>query len=283
MRSILTTLANLQPSWGWKECSILWCINVGVNQDHQSYGWPTLSTLTRLSCLLMLWEQGIGIWHLVEGVRQMLNLFAATGHFNYAKSAWLYLQWMLELPEKHSWLHLQFSEHRFYSVWCSDHYWAGLSTDLIIEQMMRRSIKSRGGNKGLRNQWDWCGCIACTLMPKYMNPWPILPTEPVSSMYRWLVHIRREILLIWPNIFNWISQHNTFDKNQPELRSISSALTASDGAGINCDIAKETGNYSEAWQCKRFTELKEKKFSSVYTCWAGKMCKYWWSKCPCWP
>ena len=74
----------------------------------------------------------------------MLNLFAATGHFNYAKSARFYLQWMLGLPQKHLWLYKQFSEHGFHSVCRSDRYWACLSTDLIIEQVMMTSIKSRG-------------------------------------------------------------------------------------------------------------------------------------------
>ena len=38
----------------------------------------------------------------------MLNLFAATGHINYAKSACLYLQEMRKLPETHPWLYAQF-------------------------------------------------------------------------------------------------------------------------------------------------------------------------------
>ena len=42
--------------------------------------------------------------HLVA-VGKMLNVFAA-GHFNYAKSARLYLQMMLELPSSHPWLYI---------------------------------------------------------------------------------------------------------------------------------------------------------------------------------
>ena len=36
---------------------------------------------------------------------KMLNLFAATGHISYAKSAQLYLQQMNKLPETHLWLY----------------------------------------------------------------------------------------------------------------------------------------------------------------------------------
>jgi hypothetical protein len=81
--------------------------------------------------------------HLV-GMSRMLNLFAATGHINYAKCARLYLQMMLHLPETHPWLPEQFSKGN-HAVRRSDRYWAGLSTDLVIEQVMMRAVKSRGG------------------------------------------------------------------------------------------------------------------------------------------
>ena len=42
-------------------------------------------------------------------------------------------------------------------------------------------------------------------------------------------------------VFNWVSQHNPFDTSQPELRSLSSGLTASDGDGINSDAVAEIG------------------------------------------
>ena len=42
--------------------------------------------------------------HLVS-TSQMINLFAATGHVNYNKSARMYLQMMIELPVKHSGLY----------------------------------------------------------------------------------------------------------------------------------------------------------------------------------
>ena len=95
---------------------------------------------------LFICAERTGDWNLhLIALGKMLNLFAATGHFSYVKSARLYLQLMLELPQKHPWLYNQFSEHWFHSVHRSDRYWVGLSTDLIIEQVIMRSIKSRGG------------------------------------------------------------------------------------------------------------------------------------------
>lgn len=75
----------------------------------------------------------------------MLNLFAATGHINYAKSSRLYLQLMRELPNDHPWLYSCFIEQGFHTVRRTDIYWTGLWTDLVIEQVMMRSIKSRVG------------------------------------------------------------------------------------------------------------------------------------------
>ena len=78
-----------------------------------------------------------GNWslHLVA-VTRMLNLFAATGHINYAKSTRVYLQLMLELPKDFPWLHEMFINQGFHTVRRSSRYWAGLWTDLVIEQVM---------------------------------------------------------------------------------------------------------------------------------------------------
>lgn len=75
----------------------------------------------------------------------MLNLFAAIGHSNYAKCACLYLQMMQQLPVTHPWLYDKFIHGGNHAVRRSNRYWAGLSTDLVIEQAMMRALKIRGG------------------------------------------------------------------------------------------------------------------------------------------
>jgi len=52
---------------------------------------------------------------------------------------------MRQLPKTHPWLHVQFEQHGFHTVRRSDRYWSGLWTDLVIEQVLMRSPKSRGG------------------------------------------------------------------------------------------------------------------------------------------
>ena len=84
----------------------------------------------------------------------MISLFAATGHVHYAKSERLYLQEMCELPEKFPLVYKQFSKKELHSVRHIDRYWVGLSPDLVIEQVLMRSIKTRGGvtrGRGITN------------------------------------------------------------------------------------------------------------------------------------
>ena len=80
---------------------------------------------------------------------KMLNLFAATGHINYAKSARLYLQQMNKLPETHPCLYNEFVNGN-HTAQRTKWNWTGIWTDLAIEQTMMRSIKSRGGLTGDR-------------------------------------------------------------------------------------------------------------------------------------
>ena len=68
-----------------------------------------------------------GNWHLhLVSASQMLNLFAATGHVNYAKSARMYLQMMLELPVKYPDLYEKFSTEGYHTARRSDRFWGGL-------------------------------------------------------------------------------------------------------------------------------------------------------------
>ena len=87
-----------------------------------------------------------GDWELhLYALEKMLNVFAATGHLNYAKCARLHLQEMRDLETTHPWVYKCFKEKGHHTVRRSDRYWAGLWTDLIIEHVMMRSLKTRDG------------------------------------------------------------------------------------------------------------------------------------------
>ena len=84
-------------------------------------------------------------WSLhLDSTLRMLNLFASSGHINYAKSARMYIQQMQHLAEEYPWLYEKFVAG-FHAVRCSDRHWSGLWSDLVIEQTLMRSIKTHGG------------------------------------------------------------------------------------------------------------------------------------------
>ena len=74
----------------------------------------------------------------------MLPYSAASGHYLYAKSAYCYLQLMQQLPSSHPDVYSKFMDG-FNVVRKSDRFWAGIGTDLVIEQELMRPLKTTGG------------------------------------------------------------------------------------------------------------------------------------------
>ena len=79
-----------------------------------------------------------------QSLREMLPYFAASGHHLYLKSLYVYLQTMSELPTTNQHLHEKFMEG-YHVIRRSDRFWGGLSSDLVIEQVLMRSLKSVSG------------------------------------------------------------------------------------------------------------------------------------------
>ena len=77
-------------------------------------------------------------------MRRMLPFLAASGHNHYTKSLHLYIQKMDHLEEQHPEVYQYFMQG-FHVIRRSERFWAGLSTDLIIEQVLMRSLTNTGG------------------------------------------------------------------------------------------------------------------------------------------
>ncbi len=93
----------------------------------------------------LVYAQRVSDWKMHLGAsRRTLNLFAATGHCNYARCARLYLQEMDDLPQKHPWLSNKFEEGR-HAVSRSGDIFTGDWVDMCIEQTLMESSKSCGG------------------------------------------------------------------------------------------------------------------------------------------
>ena len=197
---------------------------------------------------LFIRAERTGNWslHLVA-VSKMINLFAATGHINYAKSARIHLQNMLELPTNFPWVYSNFSENGYHTVRRSDRYWAGLWSDLIIEQCLMRSLKSRGGITRGRGITESVLILWVSSMHRCAgihNAMGNLTGQRHRTSEQHIdlgaSRIKRDNSDL-KKLIAWFDTHEPFDPSQPLLRSLASGVTATDGDGINCDDAENAG------------------------------------------
>jgi len=214
-----------------------------------------------------------GDWNLhLIALSKMLNVFVATGHNHYAKSARLYLQMMSDLSSSHPWLYDQFVQHGFHTVRRSDRFWAGLWTDLVIEQTLMKALKSRGGlthgsgmTESVRLTWlqsmHKCASLHLTMSQ-------LTSTETVtehnhaengkSRMKRDGDDLKK--------LLTWFDVHDPFMQSDDQLRCLSSGLTSSLGDGINCDSVEEIGaSIQEKMDHKVFLDVVLKKKDQVKT------------------
>lgn len=80
----------------------------------------------------------------LKTLQTMLPYLAASGHTHYTKSAHIYIQDMYDLKETNPKVYDHFLSGHFV-IRRSDRFWSGLSTDLVIEQVLMRSLKTTGG------------------------------------------------------------------------------------------------------------------------------------------
>ena len=94
---------------------------------------------------MLIQADRLGNWNLhLTSLKDALSTFAASGHFNYTKSVYLYLQNMTALKQNNAKVHEMFKDGNFV-VRRSEHNWSGLPADLLIEQVLMRTLKSTGG------------------------------------------------------------------------------------------------------------------------------------------
>ena len=194
---------------------------------------------------LFIRAERLGGWeiHLTD-TKRTLKLFAATGYSNNAKSVRIYLQQMLKFPEKHPGLHTVFKENGYHSVRRSDRHWAGLWSDLIIEQVMMKSIKSRLGltrgrsfTKSTRHQWVHTA-RQCAVIYEAM---PSVTKATLANSEKHVelgVSRKNRDISDLSKIKAWFREHNPFEGG-PELRSLSTGI-CNDGTVI-CDNSEKTG------------------------------------------
>jgi len=200
-----------------------------------------------------------------------ITLFAATGHNNYAKCARLYLQMMADLPSTHPWLYEMFVTNGYHTVRRSDRFWGGLSTDLLIEQTLMKTMKGRGGltrgrgiHESVRSIWvnsmHQCASIHLAMTVKTG-----LHTADQQHADIGNTHALRDFNDT-NKVITWFESecHNPFNELNGTLRCLSTGATATDGDNISCDVAETVGAKIQAQlDSRKFGDITMKKADQI--------------------
>ena len=94
---------------------------------------------------MFLKGERMDIWALhIQTMYETMPYLAVYGHNLYTKCIQVYLQQMNKLHETHPYVCIHFGQG-LHVVRISDRSWAGLSPDLVIEQLLMRSMKTSVG------------------------------------------------------------------------------------------------------------------------------------------
>ena len=161
----------------------------------------------------------------------MLNLFAASGHGNYAKNARLYLQQMEQVVSR------------------TGKHWTSVPSDQSIEQSLNCNIKSpsgltegRGFTESVRNLWV-LSVNQSSRVHNSLVEFCGITTDSQSDQNKELGETRRSKDLEHIDKFhNWFKTRNIFLVEDGNLYSLSTGLVSEIGKDdVNCEDAEEIG------------------------------------------
>ncbi|KAK3928365.1 Protein lin-54-like protein [Frankliniella fusca] len=209
-----------------------------------------------------------GDWNLhIAALKLMLPVFPAAGHLNYAKSAPLHLKIAESLPNI-------LSEDEYlafvtnFSIRRSDKFFAGLSSDLTIEQVLMAALKGRQGVTRGRGMTD--STIAtfvktmplCTRVSRAVKSFAGLDTETTAVHVDLRESRQRRDRLDSGKMYEWLELHSPFTKPKELLVSVSSGLSGD--STVNCLELLEVGRKMLASMAgKTFGELTLKRKDRV--------------------
>lgn len=174
----------------------------------------------------------------------MLPYFAASGHNLYLKSAYLYLQSMLELEQNHPDVHAAFLNGH-YAIRRSDRYWGRLSSDLIIEQVLMKSLKSAGGltrGRGMTEQQRTLWLFSMPICVSFNNAMQdFTKTQYETSEQHKEVgksRVKKDKKDI-STMYSFLKLRNPFISDDNILKNIDTGVTAT--SDVNVEQAKVIG------------------------------------------
>jgi len=205
----------------------------------------------------------------LHSVEEMLGLFAATGHVNYAKCARLYVQQMTRLSQSHPILHQQFTTGN-HSIRRTDRFWAGLPPDQVIETTMMLSAKIRGGmtkGRGINetSREIWLGTLTvCSSMRAALSQ--VTATERTKSGH---VDVGKSRMQRdfgdFQKMKNFLQVYSPFRfADNERLVSLCSGVAAGAEDEVNCDQANVIGlKMQEKWDNCLYGDISCKKADQI--------------------
>ena len=196
---------------------------------------------------LFITAERTGNWglHLVA-CSQMLPYFASSGHNLYAKSTIIYLKQMSLLPDQHPDVYKHF-ESGLHIIRRSDRFWEGLSTDLVIEQVLMRSVKATGGltrGRGMtesqRSAWllSMPACAQVNEAMQCITGVNYVSSEQHKELSKSRLSRDRTDTI---KLLTFLETHDTFSADGDDvLCNIANGVTADDT--VNADQARDVGN-----------------------------------------
>ena len=206
-------------------------------------------------------------WYLhVQAINKMQNLFAATGHRNYAKCSRIYIQEINDWIASNEWLRKHFKEGR-HAMRRSNRFWAGIWSDLVIEQTLMRSIKCAGGltrgrgfGENVRNLWTMSVGFSATVHESMVKLSGV-HTGSSNQNIDMGINRRNKDNDDCQKFFEWIEVRNPFNMVDNNLHSLSTGCVSIKGNDrVNCDDAECIGaSVQKKLDDTLFTEAKIKK------------------------
>ena len=210
-------------------------------------------------------------WQLhIKSVQDMLPYFAAAGHNLYAKSCHIpvYLQQMMELPQEHPDVFAAFMKG-YHVIRVSDRYWAGLSSDLVIEQSLMRTMKTTGGLTRGRGMSESQRALWVLSMPACSDINRAMQT--FTELDFWSTEQHKDVTTARQtrdnddlrSLLGFLQNRNPFDRDT-SLHNIATGVTAD--SNVNADEARNVGcKILESMEGENVLEYTFKKKDKVVT------------------
>ena len=186
----------------------------------------------------------MGIWALhIQAMYEMMPYLAASGHNLYTKCIHVYLQQKHKLHETHPEVSRHFDQG-LHVVRRSDRFKAGLSPDLVIEQVLVRSMKPSGGltrGRGMTETQRLVWLMAHPVCAEVNNAMQQRTSVQynTSEQQKDLTTTRQvKDMRDWCELLEFLETRNPFSDNY-SLRSIATGINA--GISVNVDTAEEVG------------------------------------------